>query len=473
MQTPFHRTTVWTLGLAIAMMATAARGQETELRLAENTPPDYSALPPTVDTDLARRVAELEKQLAQHAKAADEAKAKTPAKPLIAPSGRIQLDTANFTQNNSSMTQFGNAQNAIGFRRARLAVLGEYETIDYIVEMDFANRGVNAEVNSKDQSTAFKDVYIQVRDLPLLGNVRVGHFKEGFGLEQMTSDNYTTFMERSILDEGTFIPGRNNGIQAFNWTENQRGTWSIGVFANQTGFDQPPLFQYDEWGLAMTTRGTYLAWYDEPSNGRGLLHTGLDYTYRSAPDNLGIFATRAESGFSPSVVNMKLTDVIDWQVFGAEAAFVYGPLSLQSEFYALTLNRQNSQINNFYGAYAFVSYFLTGENRPYNRKLGVFDRVKPYENFFRVRTADGDVQTGRGAWEVAYRFSYIDMLDGLTVKGAGMATDHTFGINWYLNPFTRIMFNYVHSADTYNVAAGRRITGGSMDIFEARFAMDF
>ena len=43
----------------------------------------------------------------------------------------------------------------------------------------------------------------------------------------------------------------------------------------------------------------------------------------------------------------------------------------------------------------------------------MFDRVKPYEDFFHVRTCDGCTATGRGAWEVAYRFSYIDMLDGL------------------------------------------------------------
>ena len=66
--------------------------------------------------------------------------------------------------------------------------------------------------------------------------------------------------------------------------------------------------------------------------------------------------------------------------------------------------------------------------------------------------ATDDVQTGRGAWEVAYRFSYIDMLDDLTVKGAGLATDHTFGVNWYLNPYTRLMLNYVHSSDTFNQA---------------------
>jgi phosphate-selective porin OprO/OprP len=424
---------------------------------AENAPPDFSALPPvnnSYDADLAKRVADLEKQLANYAKAAEGAKTQAPSKPLIAPSGRIQADVAGFTQNAASDAQFGNAQNTVGFRRARLALLGEYEVIDYIIEMDFANRGINAVINSKDQSTAFKDVYIQVRELPLIGNVRVGHFKECFGLEQLTSDNYTTFM-------------------AFNWLENQRATWAIGAFTNQTGFDQPPTFVFDHWGLDLTMRATYLPWYDEPSGGRGLLHTGIDYAYRSAPDGIGTFASRPESAFAPSVVSFTLSDVNEWQMLGTEAALVYGPLSFQSEFFASTVERRNDVNNNFYGTYAFVSYFLTGENRPYNRKMGVFDRVRPYEDFFHVRTGDGGTATGHGAWELAYRFSYINLLDDLTVKGAGLATDHTFGLNWYLNPFTKVMFNYVHSIDTFNAKAGNRVTGGNLDVFEMRCAMDF
>jgi len=35
------------------------------------------------------------------------------------------------------------------------------------------------------------------------------------------------------------------------------------------------------------------------------------------------------------------------------------------------------------------------------------------------------------------------------------------------------MFNYVHSIDTYNVSAGNRVTGGNLDVFEMRLAMDF
>lgn len=493
----------WCLVLAAAMSSavTGARGQElpatfpaggelpseTTGRLAafdaDGDRPAPPAAPRDSTEDLARRVADLEDRLARAAEMEAAAKKQAAAKPLVAPSGRIQFDVANFSQNAASNTQFGDVQNAVGFRRARIALLGEaFDVVNYIVEVDFANRGADALINSKDQSTGFKDVYVQVRELPLLGNVRVGHCKEPFGLEQILSDNYTTFMERSLDDEGAFVPGRNNGIMAFNWTENQRATWAIGTFTNHTGYDQPPLFQYDHWGLDLAMRGTWLPWYDEASGGRGLVHTGLGYVYRSAPDHIQTFSTRTESAWGPGVVNFKLTDVDNSQVFGGEAAMVYGPLSLQSEVFAMSVNRAGNVTNNFYGCYAYVSYFLTGEHRPYNRKMGTFDRVRPFENFFRVRTGDGDIQTGWGAWEIAYRFSYIDMLDGLTpsaaTKGAGMATDHTLGVNWYMNPYTRVMFNYVHSQDTINMynsttTVASRVTGGGLDIFEMRLAIDF
>jgi phosphate-selective porin OprO/OprP len=105
--------------------------------------------------------------------------------------------------------------------------------------------------------------------------------------------------------------------------------------------------------------------------------------------------------------------------------------------------------------------------------MGVFDRVRPNEDFFRVRTGDGCIANGLGAWEVAYRFSYIDMFDGLPTAGAGWAADHTVGVNWYMNPFTRLMFNYVHSSDTFNRVANQTISGGNLDIYEMRLAIDF
>jgi phosphate-selective porin OprO/OprP len=96
----------------------------------------------------------------------------------------------------------------------------------------------------------------------------------------------------------------------------------------------------------------------------------------------------------------------------------------------------------FQGAYGFVSYFLTGENRTYNRRSATIDRVYPFENFFRVRTNDGTA-TGWGAWEVAARWSYID-LTSQNIQG-GRLNDATLTLNWHLNPYTRVKWEYIYA----------------------------
>ena len=52
------------------------------------------------------------------------------------------------------------------------------------------------------------------------------------------------------------------------------------------------------------------------------------------------------------------------------------------------------------------------------------------------------------AWEVALRYSNIDLEDGgFGVIGGeeGEMENVTFGVNWYLNDYSRMMFNYIHS----------------------------
>lgn len=95
----------------------------------------------------------------------------------------------------------------------------------------------------------------------------------------------------------------------------------------------------------------------------------------------------------------------------------------------------------FFGAYGETGYFLTGEHRPYRKQSATFDRVKPFTNFFRVRTDDG-VKSGWGAWQVAARVSYVNLTDA-GIRG-GRLTDLTLGLNWYLNPFMRVTSDIVH-----------------------------
>jgi phosphate-selective porin OprO/OprP len=469
--------------LALAALATGqptACGQDDwpgeALPLAAGPPlPGALALgPDPVDAgpgaDLARRVEELEAAMKKAADEQIEAKAKAAARPSWEVFGRLQIDVASFSQDAASRVQVGNAENGFEFRRARLGCHGlAFEVVEYQIEVDFASGDPDTATR---QSTAFKDTYLAVTELPLLGNVRVGHFKEPFGLEQLTSDNFPTFLERSLGDEGAFVPARNLGLMAFNHTPNQRATWAIGVFAADS-HDQPAIYQNDDGGYALTLRGTWLPWYDEPSEGRRLLHIGLAYSFRDAADDVVGFRVRPEAHLGPQVVNLTLHQVEDWQLLGAEAALVYGPLSLQSEFYGSVVDRGPGMDRTFTGCYAYVGYFLTGESRPYRRSAGVFDRVRPNEEFFRLRGSRGDIATGKGAWEVGYRFSYVDFLDGMgTTNGAGRVADHTVGVNWYLNPYARVMFNYVNSrAD--RVTGGTLIRDGHIDIFELRAQVDF
>ncbi|MCS7303878.1 MAG: porin [Thermoguttaceae bacterium] len=416
------------------------------------------------------RIKKLEEELKKLMDKEAAAQKKAAAAPSVKVNGRIFLDWAMFGQGAASRANYGDVQDGVAFRSARIGVAGEaFHVVDYKIEMDFADtdQGHNGKLI---QSTSFKDVYLGVNELPLLGHVRVGHFKEPFSLEELISARYITFMERA-LPVAAFAPARKIGIMAYDTYWDERGVWSIGAFTSEMENDsEPPIWRDDDGGVAATMRLTFLPWYDEASDGRGLLHTGIAYSYRNIADGNARFRSRNECYLGPTIVDTgQITGVPEVQLLGIEGAWVYGPLSVQAEYFNVWVPRTGIGTAYLNGAYVYVSYFLTGEHRPYDRKRGVFDRVRPFTNFFRVRAADG-VQTGWGAWELAYRYSWIDLVDlGVGVNG-GVADDHTLGLNWYLNPYTRIMFNYVlaKSTDRYGIDP---IT--DMSTFQIRAQIDF
>jgi len=130
---------------------------------------------------------------------------------------------------------------AVDFRRARLRMEGTiYKTIDYIMEYDFLNT-VNdnpglqpASVSNVINVPAPTDLQWTFREVPGVGNVRVGNQKEPIGLEHITSSRYLDFMERSFNQDaytGPFNNGFTPGVSIFsNFGEDQRGLWHFGVF---------------------------------------------------------------------------------------------------------------------------------------------------------------------------------------------------------------------------------------------------
>ena len=142
--------------------------------------------------------------------------------------------------------------------------------------------------------------------------------------------------------------------------------------------------------------------------------------FRSVDDGTLRFRSRANNSFGPHIVDTgTMTGVANWHLIGAEAAFVYGPLSIQSEYARALVKRSAAADPEFDALYVEVSYFLTGENRVYMRRQGTFTRVAPFENFFRVRDEHGNVSMGKGAWQLPFYCGFRAVMFRLVAKSAG------------------------------------------------------
>jgi len=352
--------------------------------------------------------------------------------------GRIMNDWAFISEDKSIEDTIGDLQDsATEFRKARFYIQGTiYDRIIFKAQYDFAG-GDND----------FKDVYLGLKKLPWVGTLKVGHFKEPFGLEELTSSKYGAFMERGL--PGVFTPSRNTGISVSKAEFNDRFTWSVGAFldTDDDGDDNQA-----EHNFAAAARVTGLPWYE--GNDR-LLHLGTAYSYRDAKDDVVRFRQRPEA----HLADFRLVDTGNINAdsenrFGIEAALVYGPFSLQGEYMFTKVDTLNGSDPRFFGYYTYASYFLTGEHRVYKKSAGLFGRVKPKRNF-------GD-RGGLGAWELALRYSGIDLSDE-GIEG-GELDNITLGVNWHLNPNVRTMLNYIR-ADLDDV--------GDADILQMRFQVDF
>lgn len=413
--------------------------------------------------DFEQRLRSVEKQLSEAAqaekKAADQAAQKFSTKIF----GRINLDAASFSQDAANRALLGNIQNGFNVRRLRLGVMGEgFEVFAYRLDVDF----VTNDAATLKRPTVF-DVYFDVRQLPLLGSVRVGHFREPFSLERLDSTNDLPFLERSLA-VNTFAPFRNLGVMAFDRNVDQTMTWAYGAFRENTNEFGEELG--DGNAQALTGRMTWSPWYDDTSGGRYLLHFGASYSYRDARRRQRRFAQTPEVILHEDLISTQRfvdTGVIPAesnQILGLEASTVLGPVSLQGEYLCTFVDQLRSANLFFQGLYLQSTWFLTGESRNYDRSQGIYQAVTPYSNFFRV-TSDRRVCTSWGAWEAVMRYSWLD-LDSQNVR-AGNLQDMTLGLNWYLAPRTRVMFNYIHAF------LDRNQTNSNADIVSTRLQIVF
>jgi phosphate-selective porin OprO/OprP len=347
--------------------------------------------------------------------------------------GRLMLDAAYYDEDKNSLG------NGTELRSARIELGGRiFADIIYELSVDFAD----GDADMRDAWLAYDGQYPW--------RFTLGHFKEPFSLEELTSRKHLTFMERALPN--ALVPGRNMGL-GLNWYGEQISV-AAGLFGDDYNDDTDD--EGDEgWGAS--TRMTYAPLATE----RSVVHFGLSASYRKLDDEKEYRVdSRPESHLtdiryldSGKIKQSRIVTLI-----GLETAWVFGETSLQGEWIASNLERDAETDIELSGWYLQASWFLTGDSRHYKRQSARFGRVKPLSE--------------QGALELALRYSTLELNDQ-DVEG-GSSDQISFGVNWYYKPQLRFTMNYILvNNDRYADADGDVEIEDNPSLLQLRAQADF
>lgn len=315
-------------------------------------------------------------------------------------------------------SDFFDSQNSLPggafIRRARMALKAQLWGDWYSeVDMDFA-----------EESAALKDAYISYRGLfDGNGRIRVGNFRQPFGLEEVTTSRNLMFMERS---QGTepFVVGRRLGVEITGWKPDYR--WSVSAF----GSDVENYVKYANEPVSFAARVNFTPIHEEDSvlmiGGAGtmqkptIIETDAEVKFNSRPET-----NISDTKFAYA----KYKDVDKYNVFGGELAYVNKRFMLQGEYMTAKVKFLDDDPDaSTSGGYVYASYFLTDDMHRYDHRDAEFGRVIP--------------NAASGAWEVAARFSTVDLNDEENGEMGGKSDAITLGVNYYPNANIKCMLNY-------------------------------
>jgi phosphate-selective porin OprO and OprP len=391
------------------------------------------------------KAAKKKKQAEEEEKRAKEAAAKdwqdvSSEKWTVKLGGHVQADYVQWARADDAISPASGpgAQNYFEFRRLRLVADGEgYGVYDFRLQMTLEPESVGESPAGSVTSPEVKDAYFTMKEIPWLGRMRIGNFFVPFSLEQVTNDTNNIFLERSIPTQGIFAADREVGIAFYNATENERLTWTTGVFLDSISESTKERID-DNQGYRISGRLTGLPYYHAQSNGRFLVHTGAGILHTGDQDGRVRFRARPQTREGPRLIDSGAIDAEQFTTANLEFAIIWGNVALQTESFLSAVDRNDQAQAIVNGTYFHVSYFLTGENRifdPFGQHGAQFGRNVPSENFFLTPTG-----VGLGAWELKARWSRLD----LGQLNAGQYNDFTFGANWYWTERTRVMFDWIH-----------------------------
>lgn len=190
---------------------------------------------------------------------------------------------------------------------------------------------------------------------------------------------------------------------------------------------------------------------------------------------------------------------------GAELVAAYGPVSVQAEYLAMHYNRSQSLLNwynvggnhapggtqvDFSGYYVYGTWYLTGESRAAAYQASPEEFNAP-STFGQIKILHPLSAGGWGAWELAARYSEINLNEGRTrylqplgLSGAGgffysqnihggRQLDVTLGLNWYPEKGFRVIANWVNVVQYAAPYNRPDLNGIHPQLFEVRAQVDY
>jgi phosphate-selective porin OprO/OprP len=326
------------------------------------------------------------------------------------PRGRLQIDTAGVDAPGGIA-----ARKSLGvateFRRAYIGFDGTVPGgFGYRVEADLANSGVE-----------LTDLYLTYKASPEI-TLTVGQHKPFWSMEEMTSDLFTSFMERAAFSSA-FGFERRVGVS---------GAYSGKSLLVQGGVFTDKASDLTDSNNSYSVNGRVVFM---PRIGRGQLHVGGSAYVRDFND----LPHTASYGARPFVhtTDVKLVNTgtiasVDGERgFGAEAAYVLGRFHATAESHWLTVKRPGLPDPTFNGGYGELGLLLTDDATVY--KAGAYDRIRP-------KSPLG--QGGIGAVQVNARYDWLDLDDAGIVGGR----QRIAGVSmlWIPVDYVRFILNYGH-----------------------------
>lgn len=356
------------------------------------------------------------------------------------PRGRLQIEAASVNPSGPIAT------NSLGTTaRVRRAQFG----IDGTIPGGFGYR-VEADIGSG--SVDLTDMYLTYKassDLTLT----IGQHKPFGGLEEMTSDLFTSFNERAAY-HGAFGFERRVGVSA----SYAKKDWLLqgGIFA-----DNAADLNGDGSNNSRSFDGRIVIM---PKLGNTQLHLGASGHSRRFND----FSTSARYRARPftRTTDLRFVDTRSFAAngedsFGLEAFVNHGRFHATAESHWLTAKRIGAFADpTFNGGYAELGYFLTPDSLAY--KGGVIDRTKPSSPLGKG---------GIGAVQINARYDWIDLSDAAIAGGK----QQSYGLSliWALTEYLSFKANYGH----LRLSDAAVLAGGdgdySADVFGMRAQIDF